>query len=174
MSLFHVINLQVLYQGSNLPYLKLNLRFCWQSFCIWATAPMHRLVWIHAGRKHIMLVLSWRGTYECYENNVHFTKVNVIAREFFRMLSSSIGSGYIQQEFYEIKHKWYNFSFWKIHGRQKFFSCHIKHCETLIIWNDTSKAWIIDRHDDFYIICLCYPSIISKSIKDWVTSSLNP
>jgi hypothetical protein len=32
---------------------------------------MHRLVWIHAGRKPIMLVLSWRGSfyigsYNCY------------------------------------------------------------------------------------------------------------
>jgi hypothetical protein len=25
------------------------------------TAGMHRLVWIQAGRKHIILVLSWRG-----------------------------------------------------------------------------------------------------------------
>jgi hypothetical protein len=27
------------------------------------TAWMRRLVWIHAGRKHTMLVLSWRGLY---------------------------------------------------------------------------------------------------------------
>jgi hypothetical protein len=27
------------------------------------TARMRRLVWIHAGRKPIMLVLSWRGSY---------------------------------------------------------------------------------------------------------------
>jgi hypothetical protein len=26
------------------------------------TARMRRLVWIHAGRKPIMLVLSWRGS----------------------------------------------------------------------------------------------------------------
>jgi hypothetical protein len=27
------------------------------------TVRMRRLVWIHAGRKRIMLVLSWRGSY---------------------------------------------------------------------------------------------------------------
>jgi hypothetical protein len=27
------------------------------------TARMRRLVWIHAGRKRTMLVLSWRGSY---------------------------------------------------------------------------------------------------------------
>jgi hypothetical protein len=27
------------------------------------TARMRRLVWIHAGRKPIMLVLSWHGSY---------------------------------------------------------------------------------------------------------------
>jgi hypothetical protein len=27
------------------------------------TAQMRRLVWIHAGRRPIMLVLSWRGSY---------------------------------------------------------------------------------------------------------------
>jgi hypothetical protein len=27
------------------------------------TARMHRLVWIHAGRKSIMLILSWHGSY---------------------------------------------------------------------------------------------------------------
>jgi hypothetical protein len=27
------------------------------------TVRMRRLVWIHAGRKHIVLVLSWRGSY---------------------------------------------------------------------------------------------------------------
>ena len=27
------------------------------------TARMRRLVWIHAGRKHTMLVLSWRGSF---------------------------------------------------------------------------------------------------------------
>jgi hypothetical protein len=27
------------------------------------TAWMRRLVWIHAGRKRIMLVLSWRGSF---------------------------------------------------------------------------------------------------------------
>jgi hypothetical protein len=26
------------------------------------TAGMHRLIWIHTGLKHIMLVLSWRGS----------------------------------------------------------------------------------------------------------------
>jgi hypothetical protein len=28
------------------------------------TARMRRLVWIHAGRKRIMLVLSWRGSFQ--------------------------------------------------------------------------------------------------------------
>jgi hypothetical protein len=27
------------------------------------TVQMRRLVWIHAGRKRIMLVLSWRGSF---------------------------------------------------------------------------------------------------------------
>jgi hypothetical protein len=29
----------------------------------WSDWRMRRLVWIHAGRKRIMLVLSWRGSY---------------------------------------------------------------------------------------------------------------
>jgi hypothetical protein len=53
--------------------MSMKIRFCfvdmWQNI-IWATsqqnqhsARMHRLVWIHAGRKRTMLVLSWRGSY---------------------------------------------------------------------------------------------------------------
>jgi hypothetical protein len=30
------------------------------------TAGMRRLIWIHASRKSIMLVLSWRGSYNEY------------------------------------------------------------------------------------------------------------
>jgi hypothetical protein len=31
------------------------------------TALMRRLVWIHAGRKCIMLVLSWRGSFVLFQ-----------------------------------------------------------------------------------------------------------
>jgi hypothetical protein len=36
------------------------------------TARMRGLVWIHAGRKRIMLVLSWRGS---YNNNKHIIDI---------------------------------------------------------------------------------------------------
>jgi hypothetical protein len=35
------------------------------------TARMRRLVWIHAGRKPIMLVLSWHGSFYQYLKNIN-------------------------------------------------------------------------------------------------------
>jgi hypothetical protein len=46
----HAVHLQTLYQVQN-------------SMDSDQTARMCRLVWIHAGRKPIMLVLSWRSSY---------------------------------------------------------------------------------------------------------------
>jgi hypothetical protein len=43
------------------------------------TARMRRLVWIHAGRKPIMLVLSWRGSLMSIRLNVW----DQVSQEFF-------------------------------------------------------------------------------------------
>jgi hypothetical protein len=41
------------------------------------TARMRKLVWIHIGRKPIMLVLSWRGSYIVFGNLVSVLEIKV-------------------------------------------------------------------------------------------------
>jgi hypothetical protein len=73
------------------------------------TVRMRRLVWIHAGRKPIMLVLSWRGSY------VHYNYVHVVIklRYFYLFLTStreSIDFLYIRKKIFSLlaERLWFN------------------------------------------------------------------
>jgi hypothetical protein len=48
------------------------------------TARMRRLVWIHAGRKRITLVLSWRAHINAHSKSIYFFQKNIQMIHFYR------------------------------------------------------------------------------------------
>jgi hypothetical protein len=125
------------------------------------TARMRRLVWIHAGCKPIMLVLSWRGSYIVHDAYIFFGEkvctcvflaqmLHKIREFLFFMIKINTFSFYKWYDFYGTTdvlkpcHKKYVSLFYKWYTFKKFwsFSCHFMtplhyhlHMEFKIVWH---------------------------------------
>jgi hypothetical protein len=61
------------------------------------TARMRRLVWIHAGRKRITLVLSWHGSYGLKHTNVDLMLFVCLFNPMLGILNSKLFESFLRE-----------------------------------------------------------------------------